>query len=378
MDALTLDDLLPPQDAPHRDLFAAGGDPRQDALQRLKARVTQFASGLSRMRDFGPAAWAGHPVGVEIGEMSSAALAELARVIIDYRTETFVDSGAFGVFMRGLRGGPCTPLDFDQVLSRYDHLLDLIDDYNAAEDDHPPPLLVMPDIVGDQLASLDLIVKHRVWVRGACWGTGVSRPIIPIQRGPLAPSEVYARLVGVLGTDEFIVGIPSNAAAFSPREFTEFLRQARPRAVHILGAFAPSRLTPRLTQILDSGLSESLEVSADANPLRSIIIERGQGAQTRRDRLVERLGKGARRRALLDFVNELGGPSGLHAHLAGACDDRRRRVIALISDLSGLSRPEVVDRLSGSTSAFTLSYGTCSISDKEHVPYHRPAFARLN
>lgn len=57
----------------------------------------------------------------------------------------------------------------------------------------------------------------------------------------------------MLGTDAFVVGIPSNAIGIASTEFVTFLQQARPEAVHILGAFADSRLRPRLSQIVEAG-----------------------------------------------------------------------------------------------------------------------------
>jgi hypothetical protein len=337
-----------PKKAVQVDLFAFGGDPRRDALEALKKRVTKYASGLSRTKDFATTAWAGHGVGVEIGEMSDDAMRELARVVVDYRTPAFVDSGAFGVFMRGLKrenvegGGQVEGLDFDSILARYDTLLDMIQDYNEAEESVPPPLLVMPDVVGDQLASLALIHKHRDYVRATAQFRGVARPIIPIQRGPLPMAEAYRRLVDMLGTDDFIVGVPSNAAAVTPEEFTAFLREAKPRAVHILGAFADSRLTPRLNQILDSGIADQVEVTADANPLRSIIIEKGQTGPERRATLADKLGESARAKELEQVIRRHGGVEAMRAHYDAADGDRQRRMVGLISDLSGEDEGEVL------------------------------------
>ena len=57
-------------------------------MDRLRERVIRFASGLSRINDFSVAAWAGHPIGVEVGELSAAAVRELARVIVDFGAAT--------------------------------------------------------------------------------------------------------------------------------------------------------------------------------------------------------------------------------------------------------------------------------------------------
>jgi hypothetical protein len=332
-------------DQPVADLFSAGADPRHADLLALKGRLVQFASGLSRTNDFEPAAWAGHPVGVEIGEMSDHALRRLAQVIVDYQTPAFVDSGAFGVFMRGIRGSACKPLDFPQILASYDRLAEQISQQNPAEEAYPAPLYVMPDIVGDQLASLDLIVQHRRWIAATCAFPRIARAIVPIQLGPMAVADVYRRVTDTLGTDNFIVGVPSNAAAFSPSQFTQFLKDAKPRAVHILGAFADSRVTPRLNQILDSGIADDLMVSADANPLRSIIIARGQGAAGRRHALVSRLGDKARKEALIQYIERQGGIDVLKTRLHHCSPSDRVGIIGLLSDYSGLPTDLIARRL---------------------------------
>lgn len=321
---------------PPADLFDGLADPRHATLLSLRRRLLRFASGLSRTKDFAPAAWAGHAIGVEIGELSSATINALARVIVDYKVPAFVDSGAYGVFRRGLRAlGAVKALDFPTVLARYDDILDAIADANPAEEAVPAPYIVMPDVVGDQAASFELIRAHATYARAACAFRGVSRPIIPIQRGPLPMATVYSRLTDLLGSDDFIVGVPSNAEAVTPAEFVAFLSAARPRAVHILGAFADSRVTPRLNQVLDAGLGDTIEVSSDANPLRSIIIARGQGAAGRHDALVAHLGRASRLAALADFVDECGGYAGLLQRLAASSSDQRRRDLRFIAQTTG-------------------------------------------
>lgn len=326
------------------DLFATGGDDDLLAMDALRERMTRFASGLSRVNDFSVAAWAGHAIGVEVGELSAVAVRELARVIVDYGAAAFVDSGAFGVFMRRIRGVACQPIDFHQVLARYDQLLNAIADYNIAEERIVPPLLVMPDVVDDQLASIELIREHRGWVGAACAFSGVCQPIIPIQRGPLSLAEAYRRLTEIVGSSNWSAGIPSNAAAISPDEFTAFLAEVQPKAVHILGALADSRVNPRLRQILDSGIADRLTITADANPLRSVIISRGQGASTRKALLTEKLGRQARQRELARILADLGGHEGVRARLAASGDDARRRLIGLIADFSDVPADIVAQR----------------------------------
>ncbi|QBY56033.1 LPD1 domain-containing protein [Cupriavidus oxalaticus] len=258
----------------------------------LQERVSRFASGMSRAKDFHPAARAEHGVGVDIGELSDVAMRELADRIVNMRAQVFVDSGAFGLFKRGLKSGDVRPMDFDAVLKKYEQLQRYIAEANPSEEKITPPMLVMPDVVGDQAASLDLVKQYRDWIKVET-EFQVSRPVVPLQRGDLSLSEAYARVVEILGSDRFIVGIPSNAAAITPDEFVAFLRESKPKAVHILGALADSRLAPRLQQIVEAGVDADIEVSADANILRSKILTKDAPADGRAARIEKVLSQAA-------------------------------------------------------------------------------------
>lgn len=320
-------------------------DPPCTDLDQLLGRMQRFASGLSRANDFQAAAWAGHGVGVEIGEVSGPALLELARVIVDYRAPCFVDSGAYGAFQASLRSaGPTHRIDFDQVHAGYDTLQQSISDHNTAEEGVPPPLFVMPDVVGDQDASLMLARRYRTYIGATIAFRGVSRALIPLHTGRLALSDAFDQLTQLFGSDDFVVGIPTNRVAVSPSDFIAFLKTSRPRAVHILGAMAHSRLTPRLLQIIASGQADAIDVSADANPLRSVIIQRGQGAQIRREALARHLGARARQAELVNHVNAVGGLAALRSGYRTGSPDRRRRILSLLCDLEGHGEGEVLGR----------------------------------
>lgn len=298
-------------------LFDLQSDPFASRIKALEARTTIFASGLSRTADFTPAAWCEHGVGVEIGELSDRAMRDLARAIVTYGAACFVDTGEFGRFKRSLAGKAAPALDFDLILARYDQLLDMIADENEAEERLPPPLFVAPDHVGDQQASSDLVRRHSDWIRAACtWGP--CEIIIPIQLGPRAPAEIYDALTQILGTNQFRVGIPSNASAFSARDLIEFVQSVRPTGLHFLGAFAQSRLTPRLAQLVKANGDDVGKLSADGNPLRSVIVEPGQSAHKRADRLAAVLGEAARLEELRRYLTEIGGLDGLNAIMRGA------------------------------------------------------------
>lgn len=307
-------------------LFDGASDPLAGRLLQLQARTTIFASGLSRSADLLPAARAEHGVGVEAGELSANTMQALVRAILDYRCPTFIDTGAYGDFRRALaRGAAPKPMDFGRVLATYDQLLALIAEENAVEAEYPKPLMVAPDVVGDQDASLHALKVHADWVSIACrFDTCV--PIVPIQRGRRSAPEAYHEATQILGTDRFRVGIPSQAAAFTADEHIAFLRACRPREIHILGAFAASRLGPRLSQIVRAGIDDDVVVSADGNPLRSVIVAAGQGAVGRHDRLVQVLGRRARAAAFEDLIAESGSFDQLRSAIDTSSGRDRRKL----------------------------------------------------
>lgn len=150
------------------------------------------------------------------------------------------------------------------------------------QEDYPRPLLVMPDVVGDQAQSLALVEHHRRWI-SAQLQSNAARIVIPLQKGALTLAQAYRRAVRVLGNDTFISGIPSNAAAVSRSELTAFLREARPAAIHVLGAASARRLVPRLECVIDAGLVGQVHVTADASPMRSHVLGAVQDGARRSD-----------------------------------------------------------------------------------------------
>jgi hypothetical protein len=261
-----------------------------DPVDQLRATVRRYASGLSRISDLkaGGRAAGGldlRGVGVDVGELSKPAIEALADAVLRARAALFIDSGAFSAFRRGLKSGVdgMVTLDFDAILQRYDDILEAISDANPEElspgSEYPQPLLVMPDIVGDQAGSIELVAKYRDWMKAQA-ASQTALMIIPIQVGKLSMADAYREIVKNLGSDNFIVGVPSNERAVSPEEFTAFLSEIKPRAVHILGAASDAKLNPRLSQIVASGMADQIEVTADASPIRSAILNAvEQGAQ---------------------------------------------------------------------------------------------------
>lgn len=251
------------------DIFAAGAVLAPDPTSRIR----RFYSGANDIYDAWGVMEAGAAVGVSARDVRGRTLEYLAHYVSHRSGHVFIDSGAFSDGREGRE------TDFEKaVFPIYDRLLHLIahpgenpaaTDAGAAD---PTPLrrvfLVAPDQVGDQERSLQLLARHRQKIRRYL-SLGVS-VIVPLQKGSRSAADVY-RLAGrTLGTQDFVVGIPSQDAAFSSSDLEVFLRAVTPTRLHLLGLGTDRRrVIPRL-QVLDR-LTPGAEVPTDANRLRAHI-----------------------------------------------------------------------------------------------------------
>lgn len=292
--------------------------------------LTAYASGLSRPADFMAAAQAGHAVGVVAEELSASAMALLAQAVVDFRIPLFVDSGAYGHFRRD---GPMSSaaIDFAVVLQAYDDVLEAICAENAAEEHLPPPLLVMPDVPGDQAASARQLWAHRGYVSSLLRFPRLARPIIPLHHGRRPLSWLYRDLVQMLGSEGFIVGIPAAAAALPASSISELFTNAAPRAVHVLGALSERRLHPRIWQVLAVAASPP-DFSADANVVRGRVIRGAMTASQRRAGIVRELGRAARRQELEGYLAECGDLKGLRLRFQASELTDRRRILRFLAE----------------------------------------------
>lgn len=222
-----------------------------------------FSSGMSRRPDFTPALRADHSIGIDIGEMSQAAMDDLAAELAPSAAHVFVDSGAFAAFRSGLRGKP-SRVDFAKVFDRYERLALAV---SKADPDCTAPHrvhYVMPDVVGDQAATLDALREYSEAVRDYHDGFNA---IIPVQAGSMSLVEFFDAIVAIVGRDDLTIGVPSAEAAISNRELMDLLA-ARPSiyGVHILGAASEKRAGPRLAVLREVGFDGT--VTLDANRLR--------------------------------------------------------------------------------------------------------------
>ena len=265
------------------DIFATGqasAKSVQEARDHIQNMLFRFASGMSAPKDLIAGGYAAGGsdklgIGVDIGELSVPSVKKLAAMIVDIEARTFVDSGAFSLFKKGLKEDGVEALDFNKIIGRYESLVDNIVTIDPAEKFPESPtgtlLLVMPDIVGDQAGSLELLSKHKAAIRQWTY-SGSVRAIVPLQTGDRSLSKAYNVAVNSLGTEDFVVGIPANEAAVSPEELREFIRTTKPKGLHFLGAISPTKLGPKMDALAEA-LAETghrlTHLSADANLLRS-------------------------------------------------------------------------------------------------------------
>lgn len=273
---------------------------------------------MSRLNDLEAGSRADHAVGVEVSELHGPAIDRIGWLASERGLQLFVDNGSFPLFNENIRraGEGLAPklLDHDAVLAKFDRIISSISEYKnwqpdedaalpnewehrerpnlGAEMETAPVLLAMPDVVGDQAATLALIEQYKKEISYYQSISGLARPMLVLQNGELSLSEVYSKIVEILGNDNFVTGIPSAAAVISPRDFIDFLKTSKPQAVHILGAASDRTLDPRLAQIVDSGIAEGIEVSADANLIRSLGFMKGATPEERTRRIIDHLGKG--------------------------------------------------------------------------------------
>ena len=156
-------------------------------------------------------------------------------------------------------------------------------------------MMVMPDIVGDQKASIDLIEKHKDYIAAENY-SNLAQPIIPLQKGELNLSQAYDKILNILKSnnrdldikeDKLIFGIPSNAEAVSRNDLIEFLKTSKPARIHFLGAAADSKLNP-LLQIV-AHVSPETKVTADASKVRSAILTGVAKGKTRDEAIKDAL-----------------------------------------------------------------------------------------
>lgn len=249
-----------------------------------------FRSGMTSKTDLEAAIVARAPVGVVAGALTTVQKQMTLPRALRGGVPVFIDSGAFTAFTKG------TPVDFDRVIGVYQTVAAHVDADQAAD-----LYVVSPDAVGDQIETLRLIDLHRDSLLDLI-DAGVN-VIVPLQRGAIPAREMLARAKCILGTDQFVAGIPSNAEALSISECATLDHDA----FHILGRVQIDAEQAARIEALHN-CNPCADITADANWMRSRIAEICQRTDVERSRLYSRghqIGQQtARGAALTSMINE--------------------------------------------------------------------------
>jgi hypothetical protein len=255
--------------------------------------VEFFGSGASAAWDFLGYRTARQPVGVTATELRPRAISLIANYLngtdcVGSSTgRVFCDSGSFGQFQawragegareRLARGAArdgdekaarvlTAELDFEgRVFPVYEALIDAI---NPGR--HSGLLLVAPDVIGNPQRSIELQRKHVDRLRR--WISLGAEVMFPIQDGVLESAvSTYQAIDAMVGSDRFVVGVPSNKCPWSRDQIMQFARYVRPRRIHLLGLGDQATLGARAGDL--RAVSPETTLSADSCKILAAVGE---------------------------------------------------------------------------------------------------------
>lgn len=223
------------------------------------ASVTFYRSGANSMKDFAGLARAQVPIGVSALGLSVSRGQQMLQHAASAGSALFVDSGAFTAFGQG------RTLDFArQVFPVYEGMIRTLTSLSGAA----RVMLTAPDVIGDQAATFCALGQHRQRLQQ--YMRSGAKLLVPLPHGQLAPGDAYRRIVHLLESDDFVLGVPSQREAYSVLDLERLLSAVQPRRLHLLGiGAARHRLIPRLSLI--RRLAPECELSIDANRIRAYL-----------------------------------------------------------------------------------------------------------
>lgn len=191
-----------------------------------------FVSGSNHPGEIAGLALSGVNVGVAANHVSPKAEAELA-LLGGGPTKVFVDSGAFGEVVFPEDGPPVvkkaiTPKEWAKRLGLYRRLAAAL---------RGQLYCVAPDKVGFQEETFERLAAYKAEILELkALGANV---IVPLQKGALSLAAARERAVEILGTDDFVWGIPMKKDATSMEDLAGFadalFLTAKPTRIHLLG-----------------------------------------------------------------------------------------------------------------------------------------------
>lgn len=211
----------------------------------LTDNVRRYFSGVAA-----PAIWMGYedagvPMCLVVAKLPAQGTAR-AKTFVAKGGTLLLDSGAF------LSRAKPAELDWPAILSTYQDIADA-----------GPVTLVLPDVVGDQQATLELLAQHRSVLQTLFDHPNVTA-LLPLQGGAMPLDTFHAEALSKLGFMPDGVALPSHAAALPPSSLKDLVRiEHQPRRVHLLGVSRnAAKLGDRLLRILE--VWPDADISADA------------------------------------------------------------------------------------------------------------------
>lgn len=178
-----------------------------------------FASGVNHRGEVRGFALSGRHLGITATEVNADLLAELEMFGGPGMMRVFVDSGAFSEVAwcpKANRLVVKKAITDAQWEERFDLYMQIATWYGLRA------YLVAPDLVGDQDATLARLVKWAARV-AACAALR-AQIIVPVQKGSLPMSAMFARACEILGLREMpIAGIPMKKDATSLEDLAELI-----------------------------------------------------------------------------------------------------------------------------------------------------------
>ena len=263
-----------------------------------------FKSGSNRNPDL---VAFGHILKQPFGVVAHELREEQIALICAAKTHVFVDSGAFGEVDRRLNVvKPMSHPQWRQILALYLRLARVLRERLT---------IVAPDRVGDQVETLSRMSTYAEDIY-ECVSLS-SRALVPIQKGAFSMTEFYHYALEVLGADDplYVPAIPMKKDATSLAELEQFVQEAQPHEMHLLGIGPGNRKFADVKHIC-----RSVPFTCDSNVLTAAVGRARSGARplTRASDRAER------------YINQLLGPKitrvgGVEMLLGGAsseCGDR--------------------------------------------------------
>ena len=199
---------------------------------REKDGVLYFASGTNHEGEIVGMMRAGYHVGVAVPEINVAAVNTLKR--LGGSMAVFVDSGAFSE----VGFGPTGPFIEEEITS--EEWIKRLAIYSVlAEVLGNRLFLVAPDCVAHQRKTLERLEHYAEYVQFLATRSNV---IVPVQKGALSMSEFWQRELEILGSGNWIAGIPMKKDATTVAELEQFVRDTEINRIHLLGLGPESKI----------------------------------------------------------------------------------------------------------------------------------------